>query len=193
MVEMICAGGPPDPAVVREVADVDSPQDRNHRADGVAGRGRALRRARRAADLSYRADIRPIYLDRLDVPVDVRAGPAGRGRRDLRRDEVPGARAFLAGLADRGLRLYLASGTDHHYLDGIRRARRRLISRAASTARSTATSRIVRSEIIERILTEQPARRRVAGCRRRPVEIREAVSRAALALGVASDEVAGSG
>jgi phosphoglycolate phosphatase-like HAD superfamily hydrolase len=104
---------------------------------------------------------------------------------------VPGARNFLAGLADEGLQLYLASGTDHHYVE------------AESTALGVAPyfeGRIYgaldddeshrKERIIQRILAEQDLHGdELLAVGDGPVEIREAVGRDALALGVASDEV----
>jgi phosphoglycolate phosphatase-like HAD superfamily hydrolase len=108
---------------------------------------------------------------------------------------VAGARSFLEALAARGLRLYVASGTDHPYM--LNEARALGVDGFFNGGLYGAidedeTHR--KERIIERILDEHDLHGDellVVGDG--PVEIREAVSRKALGLGVASDEVARSG
>ncbi|MBV9406159.1 MAG: HAD family hydrolase [Acidobacteriaceae bacterium] len=54
-----------------------------------------------------------IYLSRLQQRIGHRLDDLGARRVSPERYLVPGARALLESLIDRGLRLYLASGTDH--------------------------------------------------------------------------------
>jgi phosphoglycolate phosphatase-like HAD superfamily hydrolase len=108
---------------------------------------------------------------------------------------VAGARSFLEALAARGLRLYVASGTDHSYM--LNEARALGVEGYFSGGLYGAIDEDEahrKERIIERILDEHDLHGDellVVGDG--PVEIREAVSRQALALGVASDEVARSG
>jgi phosphoglycolate phosphatase len=54
-----------------------------------------------------------MYLDRLWLKIRSRIEDLRAGRANPERYMVPGARAFLDFLVSRGMRLYLASGTDH--------------------------------------------------------------------------------
>jgi len=195
MVEMICAGGPPDPAVACEVAEYVDFSTGIVTIEQMAWLAEAVRHYGRAAHPLTAAEYKAIYLDRLDVRVDVRLARLAAG--DVTPDAmmVPGARAFLAGLADRGLRLYLASGTDHHYLEaesaalGVAPYFEGRIYGALDGDESHRKERI-----IQRILAEHDLHGdELLAVGDGPVEIREAVGREALALGVASDEVARSG
>ncbi len=108
---------------------------------------------------------------------------------------VAGAQAFLAALEERGLRLYVASGTDHPYM--LNEARALGMDGYFSGGLYGAIDEVEahrKERIIQRILDEHDLHGDellVVGDG--PVEIREAVARQALALGVASDEVARSG
>jgi phosphoglycolate phosphatase-like HAD superfamily hydrolase len=108
---------------------------------------------------------------------------------------VEGARSFLQALASRGLRLYVASGTDHPYM--LNEAHALGVDRCFNGGLYGAIDQDEahrKERIIERILDEHDLHGDellVVGDG--PVEIREAVSRQALALGVASDEVNRSG
>ncbi len=57
-----------------------------------------------------------MYLDRLWVKIENRVESLRKGRADPEQYLVPGARALLAELKDRGLTMYLASGTDEIYM-----------------------------------------------------------------------------
>jgi len=108
---------------------------------------------------------------------------------------VAGARSFLEALARRGLRLYVASGTDHPYM--LNEAHALGVDGYFNGGLYGAIDEDEahrKERIIERILDEHDLHGDellVVGDG--PVEIREAVSRLALALGVASDEVTRSG
>jgi phosphoglycolate phosphatase-like HAD superfamily hydrolase len=192
MVEMILDDGPPDPAIEREVAeyvDLSTGIVTIEQMQWLAGAVRRHGRARRPLSA---AEYKAIYLQRLDVRVDARLARLERG--EVAPDDMmlAGARAFVSGLAARGIRLYLASGTDHHYL--TREA-------AALGVAGYFTGGLYgalddddshrKERIIQRILHEHDLHGDeliVVGDG--PVEVREAVTRDALALGVASDEVA---
>jgi phosphoglycolate phosphatase-like HAD superfamily hydrolase len=76
-------------------------------ADQVRKRGGQAR-----APLEYKK----MYLDRLWVRIRGRIDDLKQGRVSPERYMVPGARALLESLKERGLKLYLASGTDEIYM-----------------------------------------------------------------------------
>src|SRR6266853_2824273 len=57
-----------------------------------------------------------MYLDRLWVKIRGRIDELKQGRVSPEQYMVPGARALLESLKERGLKLYLASGTDEIYM-----------------------------------------------------------------------------
>ncbi len=57
-----------------------------------------------------------MYLDRLHARIEHRLDDLRTGRAAPDEYMVPGARRLLEALKDRGLRMYLASGTDHVYM-----------------------------------------------------------------------------
>src|SRR5690349_4841233 len=57
-----------------------------------------------------------MYLDRLWQKIESRVQALRQGRADPEQYLVPGARALLEHLKNRGLRMYLASGTDEIYM-----------------------------------------------------------------------------
>jgi phosphoglycolate phosphatase-like HAD superfamily hydrolase len=195
MVEMICDGGPPDPAIAREVAEYVDVSTGIVTIEQMEWLAQAVRRYGRAARPLTAPEYKATYLERLDVRVDARLARLGAG--EVTPDEmmVPGARAFVSGLAAHGARLYLASGTDHHYVEeeatalGVAPYFDGGIYGALDDDESHRKERL-----IQRILDEHDLHGDellVVGDG--PVEIREAVRRDALALGVASDEVARAG
>ncbi len=57
-----------------------------------------------------------MYLDRLHEKIAYRLEELRSGRVDPEKYMVPGARVWLELLKDRGMKMYLASGTDHTYM-----------------------------------------------------------------------------
>lgn len=202
MVEMICDGAPPTPEIEREVADYVDFSTGIVTIEQMAWLAGAVRRHGLARHPLTAAEYKQIYVDRLMVGVQQRLdrlAPDLTGLPDvsgLQSDRmVAGARPFLEALAGRGLRLYVASGTDHPYM--LNEARALGVDGFFSGGLYGAIDEDEahrKERIIERILDEHDLHGDellVVGDG--PVEIREAVSRQALALGVASDEVARSG
>ena len=118
---------------------------------------------------------------------------AGRAQPDDRM--VPGARAFLEGLAGSGVALYLASGTDHADIVresgvlGVAAFFEGRIYGALDASEAHDKERLVR-----RILAENNLRgEELVVFGDGPVEIRVAAAAGALAVGVASDEVTRAG
>lgn len=116
MVEMICDGNPARPEIEAEVAAfVD-------RSAGILTIKQmqwledAARRYGMARKVLSASEYKRIYNERLLKPVRQRLSALEghpNGRDTLM---ISGARAFLEGLAGRGVRLFLASGTDHEYV-----------------------------------------------------------------------------
>ena len=202
MVEMICDGSPPTAEIEREVADYVDYSTGIVTIEQMQWLAEAVRRHGIARHALSAAEYKQIYVDRLMVGVQQRLdrlSPDLTGLEDLSGLQsemmVAGARSFLAALAGRGLRLYVASGTDHPYMLNEARALGVADYFDGGLYGAIDQDEAHRKErIIQRILDEHDLHGDellVVGDG--PVEIREAVARQALALGVASDEVARSG
>ena len=150
----------------------------------------------RGADRALSAEAyKAIYSERLMIPVRERLGRLERG--ELAREDLMlcGAEDFLRRLCDRGLTLYLASGTDEEHVEheaaalGVARYFRGGIHGAQGASRVESKAKVIRW-ILETHELEGPELLVVGDG---PVEIREGKARGAVALGVASDEVRRSG
>jgi len=191
MVEMIAGeAGDPDGSIRREVEQyvdestgVQTILQMQWLADAVArrrGRGRALTPA------EYKA----VYDERLLEPVRERLGRLERGevsREDLM---IAGAESFVRALGQRGLTLYLASGTD---VGHVRHEAAALgmdgcfgggIFGALGSIEAYSKAQVIR-EILDAHHFRGPELLVVGDG---PVEIREGKARGAVTLGVASDE-----
>jgi phosphoglycolate phosphatase-like HAD superfamily hydrolase len=192
MVEMICDGAPPDPDVAREVAEYVDVSTGIVTIEQMEWLAKTVRRYGRAAQPLTATEYKAIYLERLDVRVDARLAQLGRGAVMPQEMMIAGAQEFVEGLATCGIRLYLASGTDHHYLVNEASALGVAGYFDGGLYGALDDDESHRKErIIQRILDEHDLHGDellVVGDG--PVEIREAVTRDALALGIASDEVA---
>jgi phosphoglycolate phosphatase-like HAD superfamily hydrolase len=195
MVEMICEGRPPAPEVEREVSEYVDFSTGVVTIEQMQWLAEAVRRHGMASSSLSAAEYKQIYVDRLMVGVQQRLNRLAA--HSVAPDEmmVSGARSFLEALASRGLRLYVASGTDHPFMLNEARALGVDCYFNGGLYGAIDEDEAHRKErIIERILDEHDLHGDellVVGDG--PVEIREAVSRRALALGVASDEVVRSG
>jgi len=76
-------------------------------ADAIQARG-----GKPVEPLAYKQ----MYLDRLWVKIEARVEALRKGQADPEEYLVPGSRALLEGLKERGLKMYLASGTDEIYM-----------------------------------------------------------------------------
>ena len=195
MVEAICNGRPPTPDIVAEVTEyVD-------RSTGIltirqmewlveAVRRHGLARAPRTA-----REYKRTYNERLLRPVRERlrlmdGSPVGRDT-----FLITGACAFLQGLHDQGVTLYLASGTDQAYVveEAAALGVAGFFGERIYGARDD-TGAYTKERLIGHILDEHGLRGEellVVGDG--PVEIRHAKARGAVALGVAADEERGQG
>jgi phosphoglycolate phosphatase-like HAD superfamily hydrolase len=141
------------------------------------------------------AEYKARYLERLMVRVRERILQVETGACQADDRMLCGARGFLAGLQERGVDLYLISGTDHADVQreagvlGLAEFFGRRIFGALDEREAHSKERI-----IQRILEQQHlsgAELLVVGDG--PVEMQAAQARGAIALGVASDEVTRSG
>jgi rfaE bifunctional protein kinase chain/domain len=132
-----------------------------------------------------------LYLAALMERVRGRIAKLERGELEAGDVTIKGAVAFLRALRARGLRLYLASGTDHE--DVQREARALGVAELFDGGVYGATGdldRDAKREVMERILCDNRLAGRELACfGDGPVEVRLGRKRGALAVGVASDEV----
>jgi len=132
-----------------------------------------------------------IYIDAMMELVNQRIAKFKRGELDITDYTIKGALEFLRALQQRGIKLYLASGTDHkdvvaevtalgyaHFFDG------RIYGALDDVAKYS------KKMVIERIMKEnnlQGPELVIFGDG--PVEVRESRKRDGLAVGIASDEI----
>ena len=204
MVEMICGGHPPAPEIVRDIeSEVVEYVDRSTGiltikqmewlAEAVGRYG--LVRAAQGREQSAR-EYKQIYNERLLRPVRQRLERMDDSQSARDGIMIAGVRAFLQGLCDRGVTLYLASGTDHVYVVEEAAALgvaelfgQEHIHGARDDAALPGAQAFGKARVIQRILDEHNLRGEellVVGDG--PVEIRHAKARGAVALGVAADE-----
>lgn len=192
MVEEISAGRP-DPEIeaeVREYVDRSTGILTIRQMEWLAG---AVQRHQRQARVRSAADYKALYLARLMESVDRRLDDLFNGRVDPERHLLAGATAFVHALAARGVRLHLASGTDHEHVVreaqalGLADCFEGRIYGALDGNEAHAKERIIH-DLLQEIPPEELL---VAGDG--PVELREAAQRGVFALGVCSDEVQRSG
>jgi rfaE bifunctional protein kinase chain/domain len=132
-----------------------------------------------------------IYIDAMMELVNQRIAKFKRGELDITDYTIKGALEFLKALQQRGIKLYLASGTDHkdvvaevtalgyaHFFDG------RIYGALDDVAKYS------KKMVIERIMRENNLQGpELAVFGDGPVELRESRKRDGLAIGIASDEI----
>jgi len=195
MVEAICAGKTPSQDLIAEVRDyIDLSTGKltilqmQWLADKVHSFG-AEKKLLSAAAYKKR------YLQELMVSVSMRLEALENGTASAGDYLIQGSQEFIRGLAEKGVALYIASGSDH--ADMVREANALGISKyfqggifgALDASESNGKERV-----IQRILEDH----HLAGYELLvvgdgPVEIIEGRQRGAISLGVASDEVVHSG
>lgn len=192
MVEMICDGQPAPDGLATEVADYVDRSTGILTIEQMRWLEEAVHRYGLAKHPGTARDYKQIYNERLLYPVRQRLARAQQDGSQPIDDllMIAGARAFLQGLASRGVALYLASGTDHVYIQeeaaalGVTGFFGEHIYGAQDD-----TEAYTKERIIQRIMDEHNLRGEellVVGDG--PVEIRNARSRDAVTLGVAADE-----
>jgi phosphoglycolate phosphatase-like HAD superfamily hydrolase len=190
MVEMIVGDRPADPEIEAEVAEYVDRSTGILTIKQMAWLEETVKRYGLNPDRRTARAYKAIYNERLLEPVRERLRSAGEDGDVSETLTIAGAVDFLAGLRDRGVALYLASGTDHEYV--LREAAALGVSRFFGDEIYGAmddTAAYTKKRIIQRILDDHDLRGgelMVVGDG--PVEIREAARRGALTLGVAADE-----
>lgn len=191
MIEMICNGKPPTPEIEAEVQEyIDystgmlTIKQMEWLAEAVHGHGIA-----KEPKSPY--EYKRIYNERMLSYIEGRIKGLMSGEIEPDDMMIMGARSFLEELYKRGVIIYLASGTDHEYV--VKEASALKIQqyfRGGIYGALDRTEEHAKERIIQRILDENNLKGDellVVGDG--PVEIRNAKSRDAIALGVASDEV----
>lgn len=136
-----------------------------------------------------------IYNDALMVPVRKRIAELQSGKKTLEQATLRGARDFLRKLYERGITIYLASGTDR---DDVRNESHAVQvdqwCKGGIFGALRSIEEYSKDKVIKEILRDYDLHGSelfIAGDG--PVEIRNAKDNGALAIGVASDEVRGHG
>jgi phosphoglycolate phosphatase-like HAD superfamily hydrolase len=192
MLEAICGTHPVTAEIEREVREYVDRSTGILTIEQMRWLVEAVRRHGLAGPPLTAAEYKQIYLQRLLTTVDRRVERVAQGEVAPQDAMVLGAADFVHGLRGRGVTLYLASGTDHPYV--LREAGVLGLTDAFNGGiygALDATEANNKERIIQRILDDH----RLSGDELvvigdGPVEIREAVARSAIALGIASDEVA---
>jgi phosphoglycolate phosphatase-like HAD superfamily hydrolase len=192
MVEMICDQSPPIVEIVSEVEEYIDHSTGILTSEQMEWLVEAVRRYSRARQVRTAREYKQLYNERLLTLVNERLRRLTAGI--LRPDDLAiiGARRFVELAFRRGLTLYLASGTDHDYV--VHEASALGVSQFFSGRIYGAlddTAAHTKARIISRILDDhalQGPELLVVGDGR--VEMQCAKERGAVALGVASDEVA---
>ncbi len=195
MVEMICDGHEPTPEIEAEVREYIDRSTGILTIEQMRWLEEAVRRHGLAKRVRTARAYKRIYIERLLVPVRERLGRLARG--EVTQDDlmIAGARRFVEGLRERGLTLYVASGTDHKYMvqevEALGMAH--FFNGGMYGARDSGEA-WTKERVIARILADYALHGPellVVGDG--PVEIRQAKAQGAVALGVATDEVKRSG
>ena len=190
MVEMICDGCQPRAEIEAEVAEYVDRSTGILTIKQMRWLEEAVRRSGLARAPGTAREYKRIYTERLLRPVRERMSRMGTSEAARDGLMIAGARAFVHGLRDRGVALYLASGTDHIYVleEATALGLAELFGERIYGARED-TEACTKERIIQRILHDHDLRGEellVVGDG--PVEIRHAQERGAIALGVAADE-----
>lgn len=195
MIEMICGDHPPTPEIEREVREYVDQSTGTLTIEQMRWLTEAVRRHGLVQTPRTAMEYKRLYLERLLVRVRERLARLARGEVSASDLMIVGAQAFVEGLYRRGVTLYLASGTDH--ADVLNEAQALGLVpyfRGGIYGALDQSESHNKKHIIQRILDTHHLRGGellVVGDG--PVEIREAVAREAIALGVASDEIARTG
>jgi len=191
MVEMLAGEeGDPEGSIRREVEQYVDESTGVQTILQMEWLAEAVARRRGPAQALTAYEYKGIYNERLLEPVRERLGRLERG--DLRREDlmIAGAEDFVRALGERGLTLYLASGTDVEHVRheaaalGVDRCFGGGIFGALGSVEAYSKGKVIR-EILDAHHLSGPELLVVGDG---PVEIREGKARGAVTLGVASDE-----
>ncbi|MGB9717357.1 MAG: HAD family hydrolase [Thermoproteota archaeon] len=191
MIEMICDGNPPTPEVEREVREYVDYSTGILTIRQMEWLAEAVRKYGISKNPRDAYEYKRIYNQRMLLLVEERLRRLVDGGLNPDDMMICGSRMFLEALYEKGVTMYLASGTDHEHVlreaDALRITGYFKGGVYGALDYSEANSK---EKIIEKILSENNLHGRellVVGDG--PVEIRSAKARGSIALGVASDEV----
>jgi phosphoglycolate phosphatase-like HAD superfamily hydrolase len=191
MVEMICDGHPSPAGLEDEVASYVDRSTGVLTIEQMRWLAEAVRRYGLAQHPRSAREYKKIYNERLLNPVRLRIAQMDHsGEQAADTLMIVGARAFLQGLHDRGVTMYLASGTDHGYVmeEAVALGVTAFFGQHIYGAQDD-TEASSKERIIQRIMSDHNLHGEellVVGDG--PVEIRHAKSSEAIALGVAANE-----
>jgi len=195
MIEMICNGHSSTPEIEKEVREYVDYSTGILTIKQMEWLAEAVRRYDIAKEPKNPCVYKHIYNERMLLHIDQRVKKLVSGELDPDELMISGSRKFLEDLSEHNVKLYLASGTDHEYV--LREASALKITKYFEDRIYGAidhTEAYTKERIIQKILDENNLRGDnllVVGDG--PVEIRNAKSRDAIAVGVATDEVKRSG
>jgi phosphoglycolate phosphatase-like HAD superfamily hydrolase len=191
MLEAICAGKTPSQELISEVRDYID------RSTGILTISQMKWLADKVRSVGIEknplsaADYKKWYLKELMVSVSVRLEALEKGAISPETYLLKGSHEFVRGLAEKGITLYIASGSDH--LDVVREANALGLSqyfRGGIYGALDASETNGKEKVIQRILDDHHlAGKNLLVMGDGPVEIIEGRQRGAISLGVASDEV----
>lgn len=191
MVEAICAGKTPSQELVAEVRnyiDISTGKLTILQMQWLADKVRSLGVEKNPLSA---ADYKKRYLQALMVSVSVRLEALENGKASAEDYLIQGSKEFARGLAEKGVVLYIASGSDH--ADVVREANALGISdyfQGGIYGALDASETNGKERVIQRILDDHHlAGNELLVVGDGPVEIIEGRQRGAVSLGVASDEV----
>jgi phosphoglycolate phosphatase-like HAD superfamily hydrolase len=190
MIEMICDKHTPTLEIVTEVEDYVDQSTGILTIEQMQWLVQAVERYGLSRQVQTAHAYKMLYNERLLQPVRerIRQMDDSQSARDTLM--ITGARLFLEELLHRGVKLYLASGTDHQYV--VKEAEVLGVSDLFGSHIYGAlddTPAYTKARIIQRIIEEYKLQgEEFAVVGDGPVEIRHAKSHGALALGVAADE-----
>jgi phosphoglycolate phosphatase len=190
MVEMICGSHTARPEIEAEIVEYVDLSTGILTIEQMQWLEEAVGRHGLVAAPKAASEYKRIYTERLLHPVRQRLSSMDGSQAARDRLMIAGARRILQGMRDRGVELYLASGTDHEYVlqEAEALGIARLFGEQIYGARDD-TEAYTKKRIILRIMEDHELYGEellVVGDG--PVEIRNAKARSAVALGVASDE-----
>lgn len=191
MLEAICAGREPWPELVSEVRQYIDTSTGQLTIIQMEWLAEAVRRYGLAADPLTPAEYKRLYRDAIMVSVSERLDRVASGQESPDTYLMTGSAEFLRELAGRGVKMYMASGSDH--VDVVHEAEVLGLApylNGGIYGALDASAANAKARIIQRILDDhQLSGSELLVVGDGPVEIIEARARGAIALGMASDEV----
>jgi phosphoglycolate phosphatase-like HAD superfamily hydrolase len=195
MLEMICPGMDPPTEIEQEVKEYIDQSTGILTIRQMEWLAQAVQRYGYSKSVKTPGEYKKIYVQQIRQKVETRVTRLVNGQVTADELVVPGSFEFVSRLSEIGIRLYLASGTDHEDVVresgilGLDRYFAPHIYGALDASESNDKERIIRRILAENDLEGNELL--VVGDG--PVEIRVAVANGAIALGAATEEVSRNG